>query len=140
MATRRWLSAAVALGIVAACLAILVTDGPRLPAGRADGTYYNPCCGLMTLRSGDLRSGADAVSYVIERDKTGAYVLPRALVSVVGNRLDIDGSAYPLKLRLDQERDPSGIEVMDRSNTRSYTFLRRNGSLPPRGGTAAHAR
>ncbi|KQO05892.1 hypothetical protein ASF09_13640 [Sphingomonas sp. Leaf242] len=63
---------------------------------------------------------------MIERDKVGAYVLPNALVSVASKRLDIDRSAYPLKLRLDRERDPSSIEVMDRSNGPAYIFARRD--------------
>lgn len=126
MATRKWLSIALVLGIVAAWFIILSTDEPRLPATSANGTYYNPCCGVLTLRDGELRGGNEATSYVIEQDKGGAYVLPKALVSVASNQLDIDRGAYPLKLRLDRERDPSSIEVMARSNAPSYTFERRN--------------
>ena len=126
MATRKSLSIALVLVIVAAWIIILSTDDPRLPAISADGIYYNPCCGVLALQGGELRGGNEAVSYVIERDKGGVYVLPKALVSVASNRLDIDRSAYPLKLRLDRERDPSSIEVMDRSNAPSYTFVRRN--------------
>jgi hypothetical protein len=126
MATRKWLSTALVLVIVAGWIAIFSTGEPRLPAGSADGSYYNPCCGFLTLHGGELRGGNDAVSYVIERDKAGAYVLPKALVSVASNRLDIDRSAHPLKLRLDRERDPTSIEVLDRSAAPSHTFARRN--------------
>lgn len=130
MSARKWLSTALVLGIVVAWIVILSSSEPRLPAGSANGSYHNPCCGSVTLHNGELRSGNEAVSYVVERDKGGAYVLPEALVSVASNRLDIDRSAYPTKLRLDREHDPSTIEVPDRSEAPSHTFVHRNPSIP----------
>jgi hypothetical protein len=126
MTAPKWLSTALVFGIVVAFIVLLSTGEPRLPAGSADGSYYNPCCGFMTLHNGELRSGKEAVSYVIEQDKGGAYVLPKALVSVASNRLDIDPTAYPIKLRIYRNHDPSIIEVLDRSDAPSHMFLRRN--------------
>lgn len=125
MAARKWLSIALVLLIVAAWLIIFSTDEPRLPATSADGTYYNSCCASLTLRGGELRSGIKTVAYTVEQDKIGAYVLPKAFVSVANNRLDIDRRAYPLKLRLDRERNPSSIEVVDRSDAPPHAFVRR---------------
>lgn len=114
------------LGIVVAWIVIFTTGEPRLALSSANGSYYNPCCGFVTLHNSELRSGNDAVSYVIEEDKEGAYVLPEALVSVASNRLDIDRTAYPFKLRLDREHNPSIIKVLDRSDAPLHTFVLSN--------------
>lgn len=97
---------------------------PRLPIGAANGIYANACCGSLRLRNGQLTFGNDQhVSYVVEHDKGGRYVLPSEYVGVTGGKLIIsDRSKYQMYLRLDDSAIPETIELDGGSVT--YEFRR----------------
>jgi hypothetical protein len=119
------------IAIVASCLMayILVTDAPRLPISAADGTYFDPCCGTFTLKQGRMLIGNQRISYLIESDKAGAYVLPGVYVGASPTGFVIRTDAYPLKLRLDDTSNPRQVELLDTGPTGAlYTFKRVDGS------------
>jgi hypothetical protein len=97
---------------------------PRLPIGTADGTYANPCCGSVRLHNGQMIFGrGQIVSYVVEHDKIGRYVLPSSYVGVwSGKAVQTDSSANPLKLRLDDATRPTSIELL--SGSAAFDFKR----------------
>ncbi|MDB5712719.1 MAG: hypothetical protein JWO15_116 [Sphingomonadales bacterium] len=103
---------------------------PRLPIGTADGTYTNPCCGPVRLHNGQMALGRGLiVSYVVEHDKIGRYVLPSSYVGVwSGKAVQADGSAYPLKLRLNDATRPTSIELVSGSEAFDFKQVEGNGS------------
>ena len=71
----------------------------------------------MFFKSGD-------VSYVIARDKGGAYLMPSRYVGVEPpNGMQIERQKYPLKLRLDDEVHPQEVRVVGSDNY-EYHFTR----------------
>ena len=116
----RWIT----LGILAAVFAIwgylFFVPPPTLAKSFADGTYENPCCGSLTLRGGQMSVAGQTISYVVQKDKGGPYVLPSVYVGILdGDKFDIGRSRYPDKLRLydhvhpwsDNRARPWSIEV-----------------------------
>jgi hypothetical protein len=102
---------------------------PRLPIGTANGIYANACCGSLRLRNGELTFGKDQrVSYVVEHDKVGRYILPAEYVGVTGGKLIFsDRSKNQMYLRLDDSAIPETIELD--GGTVTYEFRREgNGS------------
>ena len=101
---------------------------PRLPVGTADGTYANPCCGSIRLHNGQMVfDRGQTVSYVVEHDKVGRYVLPSSYVGVwSGKAVQVDRSANPLKLRLDDATRPTRIELL--SGSAALDFKREGGN------------
>jgi len=60
-----------------------------------------------------MQVGQETVSYKIERDKGGAYVMPRYYVSVEGeNRFEVDRTHNPLKIRMSSEGAPNSLELV----------------------------
>ena len=119
------------IAIVALCLMayILVTGAPRLPISAGDGTYFDPCCGTFTLKQGRMMIRNQQISYLIESDKGGPYVLPRIYVGASPTGFVIRTDAYPLKLRLDNTSNPQQLELLDVEPTGAlYTFRRIDGS------------
>ena len=115
------------IAIVASCLMayILVTDPPRLPISAADGTYFDPCCGIITLKHGGMMIKNQHISYLIESDKGGPYVLPRVYVGASPTGFVVKTDAYPLKLRLDDNSNPQQLELFDVGPKGAlYTFKR----------------
>jgi hypothetical protein len=124
MSTNGWVSSGVLVAVISALLYVLLAGAPNLPVGVANGSYANPCCGTLILNNGQMTIGNQYVSYVVERDKGGPYVLPQALVAVTaGNRLNVSRGSQPLKLRLDSEH-PRRIELP--GSEASYGFERQN--------------
>ncbi len=103
---------------------------PRLPIGTADGTYANPCCGSIRLHNGQMIFGrGQIVSYVVEHDKVGRYVLPTSYVGVwSGKAVQANRSANPLKLRLDDATRPTTIELLSESAGFDFKRVEENGS------------
>ena len=121
-------SGKIAGGLVAVAALFLVARSliipeSLIPIGQANGTYANDCCGTLTLRDGTMRIGKREIAYVIERDKNGAYLLPRLYVGVDPRYgLQIERSKYPLMLRLDDEKHPKDISIL--GNDDEYHFTR----------------
>src|SRR5665213_3112351 len=99
-----WITAAVT-SVVAALLLALLRE-PRLPADAANGSYDNDCCGKIVLSDGTLflgDKGERSVSYVVQRDKKGPFILPKFFVGTWEDRgFQIDGSRPAVPLRLDR--------------------------------------
>jgi hypothetical protein len=96
---------------------------PPIPINQANGTYANDCCGTISLSDGTMRFGKREVTYVIERDKGGAYILPQQYVGIYpGQGLQIEQSRSRLKLRLDDEKRPQTISIL--GSDKEYLFTR----------------
>ena len=107
---------------------ILLPGEPRLQIGIANGTYSNPCCGALTLNNGTMTFENQRISYVIEEDKAGPYVLPKVYVGASNDRLVVRSKGNALKLRLDRPVDPHHIELIDEHpGGAAYSFARENG-------------
>ena len=120
------------LTVVAVCcvwLYLAIAGETRLPIGIADGSYFNSCCGTLNLKNGQLTIPNASTSYVIERDKGGPYVLPKAYVGASDTGFVIRPNGYALKLSLDNPSRPHRINLLDdRPGGASYSFERMNGS------------
>ncbi|KQN09708.1 hypothetical protein ASE85_01810 [Sphingobium sp. Leaf26] len=91
---------------------------PSEPIGSANGTYASACCGSLKLENGQMFLRKQQVSYVVEHDKVGRYVLPAAYVGVSdADRVSIDRAKSALKLRLDDSSTPMTIELSGRLRT-----------------------
>lgn len=83
----------------------------------------------MNLRDGVLTIGkGQEVTYVVEHDKVGRYVLPTGYVGASNGGLILNRNGNPLKLRLDGEPRPTRIEVIDDASDEVVAFDRNNGS------------
>lgn len=102
---------------------------PRLPIGTANGVFDSVCCGSMRLRDGVLTIGnGQEVTYVVEHDKVGRYVLPKGYVGASNRNLTFNRDGNPLKLRLDDDPRPTRIELVNDTSGEVVAFDRRNGS------------
>jgi hypothetical protein len=102
---------------------------PLLPVGTANGTFTSQCCGSMNLRDGVLTLGdGQKVSYVVEHDNVGRFVLLKGYVGAAKRGLIFDRDGNPLYRRLDGETRPSRIEVTDNARGEVVAFDRRSGS------------
>jgi len=98
-------------------------DMPELPAGLANGSYTNSCCGTLALKDGEMFIGKRRIRYVMEQDKQGPYVLPSIYVGVSPHGFVVhDGN--PLKLRIDAKALPAGIELMNAEDGSVAVFQR----------------
>jgi len=112
MNRHRWVIAAMALAALAAMGLTLVVREPGLSSDLANGTYSNDCCGTIELRDGQMTAnGANWVSYTVQRDEQGPYILPRTFVGTLDRGIVLDGSRPVMKLRLDALPNPTRIEV-----------------------------
>lgn len=66
------------------------------------------------------------ISYVIESDKVGTYVLPSTYVGASDHGFVIRSSGYPLKLRLDRDVRPSRLGLRDDVGGDPIVFARVN--------------
>ena len=108
---------------------IALSGEARLPTGIANGRYSNDCCGTIVLDDGVMTVANQRVDYIIERDKTGAYVLPMAYVGASSHAFVVRSDAHPLKLRLDDLAHPRQLQlVSDAADGGGYSFARVNGS------------
>lgn len=118
----------VLIVVVCAWAFIALTDEPRLQLGIANGSYSNRCCGTVTFANGVMSVANQRVSYVVERDKVGRYVLPSAYVGATETGFVIRSNAHALKLRLDDSTLPQHVLLFDDGPGNAYPFARRNGS------------
>ena len=105
---------------------------PRLPIETANGTYSNPCCGSLTLENGQMTfENGQLVSYVVQYDKVGRYVLPISYVGVRhGATTEVDWSADPLDLRLNYTAQPTSIDLPSDSETFIFRRVEADSSEP----------
>ena len=114
---------AIVLAVIGGWSYILLVPMPQLPIGIANGSYANKCCGTIQLKNGEMSVGGQLVSYVVERDKMGPYVLPSAYVGVSdGKTLEVDRRKYVLKIRLDDSVQPTQFQLM--TDEAIYSFKR----------------
>jgi hypothetical protein len=105
----------ISIGIVAAGTALVIAfivflREPVVDAG-ANGLFANDFCGTIKLADGKmLLNDRQTISYIVDRDADGPYILPRFDVGVVSDQgLDVDGTRSVRKLRLD--RLPSATKL-----------------------------
>ncbi|MXP30193.1 hypothetical protein GRI58_15390 [Porphyrobacter algicida] len=129
MSASKFVSGVGLIAIVCVWVSFLFTGEQQLPIEVANGLYFNPCCGKISIRDGFIAMADRRIRYVVEEDKVGAYVLPRQYIGVSNKRVVINSKAYPLKLRLDNPVTPHTIDLVDLSSGGySYSFRRVNGS------------
>lgn len=108
---------------------IALTGEPQLQIGIANGRYSNRCCGTVALTNGVMTVENQHVGYVIEQDKAGPYVLPKAYVGASDHGFVIRSDGHALKLRLDDPAHPHQVELLDdTADGEAYPFPRVNGS------------
>jgi len=108
---------------------IALTGEPRLQIGVANGAYSNRCCGSVVLNNGVMTVANQHISYVIEQDKAGPYVLPKGYVGASQKGFVVKPDAFALKLRLDDRSHPRKLELIDdKPEGATYPFVRGNGS------------
>ena len=117
-----------AWGAYAISLFTMPLSAPQLPIALANGSYVNECCGRLILENGMMRVGTQEVSYVIESDKEGPYILPAFYVGAASGGYVVRRNGLPLKLRLDNEAHPVAVELMDDTGGGIFSFHRSNGS------------
>lgn len=101
-------------------------SAPSLPLKLADGSYQNDCCGSIILANGQMTLAGKQVSYVVESDKRGAYVLPPYYVGASATGFVIRPKGFPLKLYVNDETHPTELELMDDADSNVFTFHRLN--------------
>lgn len=107
---------------------IALTGEPRLPIGIANGSYSNRCCGTLVVADGVMTLADQRVSYVIEQDKAGPYILPKTYVGASSHGFVLRSASYPLKLRLDNSAHPQQVELLDDgSGGKAYLFASQRG-------------
>lgn len=104
------------VGGLSTMIYLLASTEEQLPKGRANGSYASSCCGVMVLQDGEMHVGKTVLSYTIEADKAGAYVLPTSFVGEGEGAFRVDGGSAPLKLRLDNATRPTRI-ALDRGHS-----------------------
>jgi hypothetical protein len=108
---------------------IALTGEPRLPIDIANGSYSNRCCGTLGVADGVMTLADQRVSYVIEQDKAGPYILPKTYVGASNHGFVFRSTGYPLKLRLDNPAHPQQVELFDDgSGGEAYSFASQKGS------------
>ncbi|MEO1967747.1 MAG: hypothetical protein ABGW87_03405 [Sphingomonadaceae bacterium] len=129
MSASKFVSGVGLIAIICVWASFLFTGQQQLPIRVANGLYFNPCCGNISLRDGVIAIADRRIRYVVEEDKVGAYVLPRQYIGVSNKSVVINSKTYPLKLRLDNPVNPHAIDLVNLSSGRySYSFRRVNGS------------
>ena len=119
----------IVLAVFCAWAYIALTGEPRLPIGIANGQYSNRYCGSVVLTNGMMTVANQHVGYVIEQDKGGPYVLPKAYVEASDHGFVVRSDAHALKLRLDDPAHPHQVELLDdTAGGGSYPFGRVSGS------------
>ena len=78
----------------------------------ANGNFSNDCCGTIELRDGHMTAnGARWISYRIEVDEQGPYLLPGRFVGTQDRGIVLDGGRPVVKLRLDRLPGPTRLQV-----------------------------
>lgn len=126
MSGRSWITISIIVTVVAIWIYVIFVPPPQLPIGAANGTYSHVCCETIKLNNGEMRIGNQLVSYVIESDKAGPYVLTSEYVGVLdGSKFEISPNKFPLKMSFDDSAHPTAIEIMSPGGT--YRFARVSG-------------
>jgi hypothetical protein len=114
--------------VLAAWAYIALTGEPRLPINIANGAYSNRCCGTVIFANGVMTVADQRVSYVVEEDKVGPYVLPKEYVGASNGRVIVRSGSFPSKLRLDDPAHPQQVELVDDApGGKAYFFVRGDG-------------
>lgn len=129
MSASRAVGMTVFIFVVSLLAYIALTGEPRLPIGIANGSYSNRCCGTLIVADGVMRFAGQRVSYVVERDKAGPYILPKTYVGASNQGFEFRSAGYPLKLRLDDSTHPQQVDLLnDGPGGEAYSFVRQKGS------------
>lgn len=104
----------------------------RVPPSQtwADGTYYNPCCSLLTLRNGVIAAGDDTARFVVSDSKFGNEVEVERGISVQGNRVVFGGTFVHVYFNNASAADPASgeaksLHLFGRDDGRDYIFTKR---------------
>lgn len=124
---RLMIVAYVSWGAYAISLFTMPFNEPRLPISLGNGSYSNGCCGELTLKDGIMKVGDQQVTFVIERDKGGPYVLPSFYVGAAERGFVFRRNGGALKLHLDNDSHPAAIELMDDTDGSVFSFRRSKG-------------
>jgi hypothetical protein len=121
-----WNKILAALGVIAlVCFSLnILLGGPKLPISAANGRYFNPCCGTISLKDGQMSVNDRTLGYEIERSKTGGSVLPKFYVGASETGFVIDPSLKPLYIDLDATAHPHRLRLMDVASGTSHWFNR----------------
>ena len=115
------------IAVLCAWIYIALTGEPCLQVRIADGTYANPCCGSLVLDNGTMTIANQRISYVIEQDKAGPYILPKTYVGASATGFIFKPRAYALKLSLDDPAHPRRVELLDDGPSgEAFSFVRKN--------------
>lgn len=74
-----------------------------------------------------MKVGDQQVTFVIERDKGGPYVLPSFYVGAAERGFVFRRNGGALKLHLDNDSHPAAIELMDDTDGSVFSFRRSKG-------------
>ena len=113
----------------------LVTTGlkpPRLTISIANGSYANNCCGTITLNNGNMTVSGHQVSYVVESDKAGAYVITPFYVGASSGGFYLLPKSFPLKMYIDNETHPTVISLMNFDDGKVFSVPIRLSQTPAR--------
>lgn len=129
MSARQLVGIIVLVAMLCAWAYIALSGEPRLQVGIANGAYANVCCGTVVLDNGIMTVSNERVSYVVEQDKAGPYVLPKTYVGASVSGFVVGPNAHPLKLRLNGINHPRQIELLDDGPSGgAFLFTRTSGS------------
>lgn len=108
----RWMISGATVVALTAAGFILLTREWAPPSDLANGIYSNDCCGTVELRDGNLiANGVELVSYTVQQDDLGPYLLTRTFVGTEDRGIVLDGGRPVLKLRLDRLPNPTRVSL-----------------------------
>ncbi len=81
---------------------------------------------MLVLKDGHMIVSKQQISYVVESDKEGPYVLPSFYVGASSRGFVVREKGFSLKLHFNDAARPSEIELMDDSDGSTFTFQRLN--------------
>lgn len=106
-------------------LLMILLPAPKLPPiSTLNGQYINSCCAPVELLNGWIIVNGQQRPFKVEFDKIGLYVLPDRYVGIQDGRRLTVGGGFPLKLRVDDARQPSSIQLWDVDRSTKYDFFK----------------
>lgn len=105
-------------------LMILLPAPKLLPIPTLSGQYNNSCCAPVELLNGRIIVNGQQRPFKVEFDEIGLYVPPDRHVCIQEGRRLTGGGGFPLKLRVDDARQPSSIQLWDVDGSTTYDFVK----------------
>lgn len=110
--------------LILIALAWYCNTRPHIPApSTVNGVYVSPCCGSLTLRSGNVIVGNVQVPFDLENMKFGLTAYPKQRIEVRGSHVEAYQDVDPAPLSFSE----GGTIITlcgNRPCTRQYTFKR----------------